>query len=156
MRILIDTNVLIRAVQRSHPACRIAIAALKHLRQEPDTLCLAPQNIIEFWSVCTRPIDVNGIGLSVAVTDRYVQRLERMFTILPESPQTFREWRGLVVQHAVSGAKVHDARLVAVMKAHAITRILTFNVDDFSRYHGIEIVHPDTVQEVRPENEPRR
>jgi hypothetical protein len=31
------------------------------------------------------------------------------------------------------GVQVHDARLVAAMKVHGVTRILTINIRDFSR-----------------------
>lgn len=47
--------------------------------------------------------------------------------------------------HRVTGAQAHDARLAAVMQAAGIARILTFNVQDFSRYEGIEAVHPDQI-----------
>jgi predicted nucleic acid-binding protein len=42
---------------------------------------------------------------------------------------------------------VHDARLVAVMRTHGVTHILTFNVSDFVRYQsmGIVPVHPSSV-----------
>src|ERR1035441_7362984 len=85
MRILLDTNVLVRAVQRSHPACRMAADAVKTLHGEQHILCVAPQNVAEFWNVCTRPAVVNGLGLSVVATDRYASRLERMFLLLPDS-----------------------------------------------------------------------
>jgi predicted nucleic acid-binding protein len=54
-------------------------------------------------------------------------------------------WRAIVIQYSVIGASVHDARLVAGMKVHAINRILTFDVDRFSRYAGIQIIHPKAV-----------
>jgi predicted nucleic acid-binding protein len=38
--------------------------------------------------------------------------------------------------------KVHDAWLVAAMKAHGMNRIFTFNASDFARYDGIEGVDP--------------
>ena len=47
------------------------------------------------------------------------------------------------MQHQVSGKKAHDARLVASMKVHGIVTILTFNVEDFARYHGILVLHPE-------------
>lgn len=141
MRVLVDTNVLLRAVQRQHPACRTAINALKTLRQQTATLCVSPQNVAEFWNVCTRPTDVNGMGLSIDATDRYVKRLERIFTVVPDSLETFHQWRALLVQHQVIGTKVHDARLVAVMMAHGIRQILTFNVADFTRF-PVEAIHP--------------
>jgi hypothetical protein len=45
---------------------------------------------------------------------------------LPDSAQVFYEWRTLVVQYNIIGGSVHDACLVAGMKVHDITRILTF------------------------------
>ncbi|HWZ43767.1 MAG TPA: type II toxin-antitoxin system VapC family toxin [Candidatus Saccharimonadales bacterium] len=145
MRILVDTNILLRAAQRSHPAGRVAINAIKALHRQQNVLCLAPQNLIEFWNVCTRPVDVNGLGLSVAGTDRYVKKLKILFTIIHDSPQTFEKWHALVLQYNVIGSKVHDARLAAVMRTYGITSVLTFNVKDFNRYGGITAIDPNTV-----------
>ena len=99
----------------------------------------------EFWNVCTRPLSANGFGIGIAATDRHVTRLERLFTTLPDSIEVFRVWRKLVVEHNVVGVQVHDARLVAVMKAYSVRKIITFNVQDFTRYRDIDIVHPDDV-----------
>jgi predicted nucleic acid-binding protein len=65
--------------------------------------------------------------------------------LLPDTPAVYAEWKRIVVEHRVSGVKVHDARLVATMKTHGVTSLLTFDVDDFSRYAGIEATHPRTV-----------
>jgi len=54
----------------------------------------------------------------------------------------FAEWERIVIQQQVSGKKAHDARLVASMKDHGITDILTFNRTDFSRYPDITIIEP--------------
>lgn len=41
------------------------------------------------------------------------------------------------------GVNVYDARLVAVMRVHELTHILTFNTKDFTRYaNEITPVHP--------------
>jgi predicted nucleic acid-binding protein len=146
MRILLDTNILVRSIQRSHPACRMAADAVRALHRKQNVLCIAPQNVAEFWNVCTRPASSNGLGLSVTATDRYASRLEQMFLVLPDSMETFREWRRLVVEHKVIGAKVHDARLVAIMKVHGLSQLLTFNGQDFSRYEEITAVHPEKVR----------
>ena len=50
----------------------------------------------------------------------------------------------LLLTYSVSGAQVHDARLVASMLVYGVKRILTFNDKDFSRYKLIEAVHPRT------------
>jgi hypothetical protein len=46
------------------------------------------------------------------------------------------------VEHRVSGAQVHDARLVAAMLAHGISHLLTLNDRDFTRYSSITVMHP--------------
>lgn len=73
--------------------------------------------------------------------------IESLFPLIADSSAICPEWRRLVVQHNVSGVKVHDARLVAVMKTNAITHILTFNDADFARYasEGIVPVNPKNV-----------
>jgi predicted nucleic acid-binding protein len=51
----------------------------------------------------------------------------------------------MVVQHRVSGKSVHDARLVAAMIVHGIGEILTFNMQDFTRYTEISVLDPANV-----------
>ena len=54
--------------------------------------------------------------------------------------------RSVEPDYSVKGVQVHDAKLVAAMCVHDLTHILTFNVDDFSRYPEIIAVHPSTVR----------
>lgn len=51
------------------------------------------------------------------------------------------------MRFGVSGVKVHDARLVALMLTNDIVRILTFNAADFRRYQvlGIRAIDPGEV-----------
>jgi predicted nucleic acid-binding protein len=53
-------------------------------------------------------------------------------------------WEALVVAHACHGRVSYDARLVAAMRTHGITRLLTINTTDFARYPGITILDPAT------------
>ena len=142
MPYLADTNVLLRLLQRSDPVHGMVCSALRTLHQHGEQICFAPQNLVEFWRVCTRPISANGFGLTVAETDRRARVIERLFTILPDGPAVHAEWRRLVVAHAVSGVQVHDARLVAMMRVHALVNLITFDVGDFERYPGISAVRP--------------
>ncbi|MDX2267142.1 MAG: hypothetical protein NW208_03485 [Bryobacter sp.] len=73
MRVLVDTNIIVRSVQKNHPACPIARQALLTLYRARHVLCLAPQNIAEFWNVCTRPMEANGLGLSIEAADNYTR-----------------------------------------------------------------------------------
>ena len=103
--------------------------------------------IAEFWNVSTRPTNQNGFGHTLFETEHVLQRLEKLFTLLSDSPDVYPEWRRLIVAYGVSGKQVYDARLVASMISHDITHILTFNIQDFTRYahEGIVAVDPATV-----------
>jgi predicted nucleic acid-binding protein len=46
-----------------------------------------------------------------------------------------------------TGKSTHDARLVAAMRVHQVTHILTFNIQDFTRYPGINILSPQAIAE---------
>ena len=143
--VLVDTNILVRSVQRNHPLMRTARQSLRLLVEQGEELCVTPQNIAEFWNACTRPVGVNGLGNSIAATDRLASRIETFFTVVPDSIEAFRVWRRLIVAHEVKGAKVHDARLAAIMQAQGIKRILTFNTADFKRFTHIVTLHPSAV-----------
>jgi predicted nucleic acid-binding protein len=145
MPYLSDTNVLLRWVQPSDPLNPVAQQSVKELLRQGAQVYVTPQNFIEFWNVATRPQNVNGLGMSPAEADAELQQLEQFFPLLPDIPSIFTHWRQIVVAAAVSGVKVHDARLVAVMQAHGMTHILTFNPSDFQRFPGITVVHPQDV-----------
>ena len=142
MDYLIDTNVLLRALAVRNPLRPVARQTIKALLQKGAGLCVAPQNLVELWNVCTRPEKYNGLGKTIAATDRYLRFIESFAAVLPETPHLFIKWRELVVTYEVSGAKVHDARLVAAMTLHHVSRILTFNTQDFARFRNIEAINP--------------
>ena len=140
---LVDTNVLLRFADRTHPLHPRVRAAVRTLRAEGHRLRATPQNCVEFWNVATRPSDKNGLGLESADADRLLRLVERLFPGLPEVPAVYPQWRQLVVAFGVSGVQVHDACLVAAMRVHSVTHILTFNVIDFVRYAALGIVAVD-------------
>lgn len=144
MSVLVDTNVLLRRIQPDHEHHTLAIDSVARLLETGEPVHFAFQNISEFWNVMTRPISANGLGFSPAFTLGEVGKIETVLEILPDSPAVYEEWKRLVSTHAVSGAKVHDARLAALMNVHGVRRILTFNTGDFARF-DIEALHPSAV-----------
>ena len=143
---LLDTNVVLRLMDRhapEHPVCRRAV---ERLRIQGESLCLAPQVLVEFWAVATRPPppQANGFGWTPDYTFKQVLNLRRFFTMYPESPELFNHWLKLVRQHNVCGRRVHDARIAAFMKLHGIDCILTLNPSDF-RNLGVKILDPNDI-----------
>ena len=110
---LVDTNILLRIARRSDPQHKLIDAALAKLSLAGTTLHYTHQNIAELWNVMTRPAARNGFGLTAAEAESEVRVIEAGMSFLAENEAVYREWRKIVVQHAVSGVQVHDARLVA-------------------------------------------
>jgi len=145
MACLLDTNILVRWAQPSAPEYGTIVQAVETLRDQGEVVVITPQNLVEYWNVATRPASVNGLGLSPADVEQRVKAMEFLFPLLPDIPAVHTEWRRLVVSAGVSGKQVHDARLVAVMQAHGVTRLMTLNGSDFRRYAGISVIHPPQV-----------
>ena len=124
-----------------------ALTALAGLVRNWAEVYITPQNLYEFWVVATRPVERNGLGMTAPEAEAELARLEQEFSLLPDVPAVYREWRRLVFTHNVIGVRAHDARLVASMAAYGITHLLTFNVGDFSRFQEITVVDPRSMFE---------
>ncbi|HSK74584.1 MAG TPA: hypothetical protein VK892_22990 [Pyrinomonadaceae bacterium] len=60
MSYLADSNILTRLTQKQSPHYPIARRAVISHRKQGEEICIVPQNLIEFWSVATRPSFHNG------------------------------------------------------------------------------------------------
>jgi predicted nucleic acid-binding protein len=142
MKLLLDTNVLLRVAHPGsidHVTAQEAILKLVSSRIE---VCVVPQTIYEFWVVATRPVAVNGLGMDVASAERSILGIQREFELLKDERGVFAHWQELVITGSVLGKTAHDARLVAAMKRHGMRHLLTFNVADFKRYSEIQVISP--------------
>lgn len=143
---LVDTSVLIRTLQPHHPLFPPADRAIRLLPEQGTELHIVAQNLIELWTVATRPLGENGLGMTAIQTALELERIKGMFLFLPETPAIYPAWEALVIEHQVMGKPAHDARLVAAMRVHGLTAILSFDRTGFSRYSEIRVIHPEQVR----------
>ena len=59
--------------------------------------------------------------------NRDLDQLQKQFLFLRDERAVFEHWHDLVSQHEVRGKNAHDARLVAAMRRHGLTHLLTNN-----------------------------
>ena len=146
MLYLLDTNILLRLIRSADPDHALIRQALRRLRDNGHPRVFFSQNLVEFWNVCTRPSSARGgFGFTLEETARAARIIERVFELLPDTPDIHVEWRRIVEDFGVSGVQVHDARLAAAMSVYSITHVLTLNPQDFQRYPGISAVHPSAI-----------
>ena len=147
MKCLVDTNLLLRSVQSSHPMSSMASSSIDALLRKGDELFIAPQTVVEFWCVATRPASSNGLGLSITETKDRIRAFRKTLMLLPETDGVFESWEELVDKYEVIGKKVYDARLVAAMLIHNVSHLLTFNDADFRRFPEITVINPQSIPE---------
>lgn len=128
---MVDTNVLLAATDRSRDHHD---AATRFLNEDVRRLAVSPQIVREYLAVTSRPVDVNGLGLSgedaVANVEQFLEGME----VLTEGSATTLSLMELIVAGPAVGKQVHDANVVAVALAHRAAAIVTDNTRHFARF----------------------
>lgn len=144
MRILIDTNALLRYAVVDDALHRFVRPAVEQLQAAGHELGFCPQVARELWNSLTRPKTKNGFGLTPTESEQILNALEAIFEVWNDVPGIYMNWKSIVAEAQVSGVQVHDANIAAAALVHGATHILTLNDRDFDRYarFGLTPVHP--------------
>ncbi len=62
MPTLIDTNILLHAIQPAHPMHAVAVAAPQRLMAQEEPLVITVQNVAEFWNAAHPPGEIQRPG----------------------------------------------------------------------------------------------
>src|SRR5205823_14270009 len=93
---LIDTTVLIRLANTADARHAVAARAVLELHRRGEVLHVTPQVMVEFRNVATRPVAVNGLGLSAVDTEALAATFEARFPLLTETADIYPAWKALV------------------------------------------------------------
>ena len=140
---LLDTNVLVYALDGSSPHHAASRAVLDQAQSSDANLCVTPQTLAEFFSLVTNPKRVSSPKLpedALAAIESIVALpgLE----VLPVPIDVVTRWVELCRQHPVKGAEIYDLQIVAVMLANGVQRICTFDKADFTPFSEIVVEVP--------------
>ena len=135
-----DTNVLLSAVDRRRPLHAQALYVLNVLPNRGVVLYVSGQIVREFLVVCTRPVDVNGLGLSQRAAVSNLEAVIERSTILDENRNVAARLLEIARTETCTGKQLHDANIVATMQEHGLTRLVTGNLSDFRRFGGLDLV----------------
>jgi uncharacterized protein len=138
---VVDTNVLVYAVDADAPQHAAARALLDAARDAPGTLFLTSQILCEFYSIVTNPRRVpkpRDAGDALAAISGFLAFLQ----VLPVPARAIDGLLELVRRHPVTGGDVFDLQIVASMQANGVGRIYTFNAADFAAFPELSIVTP--------------
>lgn len=79
MAYLPDTSVIVRLYDEENPISDIVDKCLNKLQDKGEELVIVPQVLIEFWVVATRPINVNGLGMTTDEAEKELENLQKLF-----------------------------------------------------------------------------
>ncbi len=140
---LLDTNILVychQALSKFHTQSK---NLLKRGLRGDILVCICPQVLTELFSVITNPkrvtSPVNSRTAAVEL-EKYLQA-ENIFTIHPRE-ETFDLTLDLLKKYGAKGAEIYDLQLVATMLSNNVTRIYTYDLDDFIKFKEIEALSP--------------
>lgn len=138
---IVDTNVLIYALDTAAPQHAAALALLNAARADATTLFVTPQILCEFYSVVTNSRRV-ARPRDAAETMTVLSDLLAFLHVLPIPASTIDRLLDLLRRRPVTGSDVFDLHIVAAMQANGISRIYTFNVADFAAFPELTVVEP--------------
>lgn len=142
-RLLIDANVFIYGLDTESPHHDRARGIFDRAMLGDGSYCVTSQTLVELFSVVTNP---RRVKLPHPPFEA-VQVIEDILswpgiTHLTLTPEVTTRWLAFIRQTSVRGAKVFDLQLAATALANGVTKIVTFNVADFERIDGIEVIVP--------------
>ena len=133
-----DTNILVHSTVGSSPWHKETRNWLSILINDDVELCISTQVIREYLVILTR-----GDIFERKFTPK--EALNALKTILPdfiifnETEETLIHLYKLINRYGVKGKVIHDANIVATMLTHGITRLITYNTEDFRRFGEIKL-----------------
>jgi len=139
---IVDTNVLVYALDADAPQHTAARALLEAARDEVSaTLFVTSQILCEFYSIVTNPRRVPK-PRSAAEATTAISSLLAFLHVLPVPTHAVDGLLDLLRRHSVTGGDVFDLHIVATMQANDVHRIYTFNTADFAVFPELSIVTP--------------
>lgn len=134
---LIDTNILIYAINADSPKNKIA---QKFLKDNLGNLEIAHQNILEAIRVLTHPKFSKPMTLKNA-TDALLGICES-FDIISPDQKSYYLFLELINLHKLTGNRIFDAYLVATAISNNVFQIATDNIKDFKRFNQVKTIDP--------------
>jgi predicted nucleic acid-binding protein len=97
--------------------------------------------LCEFYAVVTNPRRVAKVR-SAADAIEAIAGLLAFLHVLPIPARTVEGWLDMLRVRPVIGGAVFDLQIASAMLANGVSRIYTFNADDFKHFTEIEPLEP--------------
>jgi toxin-antitoxin system PIN domain toxin len=148
--LVVDTNILLYAVNRGCPEHALCLDFLQGIVAGGDT-CFLPENVIyEFLRVATHPrVFLQPLRSSEAMSFLEALLSVPCFRVLGATERHWSSLRGIVTELGeLSGNFFFDVHTAALMREHGVRRIASAD-RDFAKFAGLEVVNPSRPEPLR-------
>lgn len=143
--VFLDTNILLTATDSSrlqHKSCH------ELFQRAPSGglhLAISNQIVREYLVVATRPVSVNGLGLSTKDSLHNIMQFLHYCLVIEETEATLNLLIEYVGKYSISGKHIHDINLIALMMTNNIETLITLNPADFKAFTVLTVLGPDNL-----------
>jgi predicted nucleic acid-binding protein len=140
---LLDTNVLVYAADEAS-SFHQAASVLRDKGIRGDIfVCICPQVLNEFFAIVT---DARRVGHPISQKEAVLEMQkyfysDNILTIYPV-PEIVERTLDLLVRYEITRQEIFDLQLVATMLVNNVTRLYTYNREDFIKFKEIEVLAP--------------
>jgi toxin-antitoxin system PIN domain toxin len=140
--IAVDTNILVYAHREDSPFFSAAARCIAELAEGAAPWAIPWPCVHEFIAIVTNPRVYRPPTPLEAACDQIEAWMESpSLVMLAESDGYWPQLRSVVVSSQVAGARIHDARIVAVCRQHNVRELWSAD-RDLSRFRDISVVNP--------------
>jgi toxin-antitoxin system PIN domain toxin len=140
--IAVDTNILVYAHREESAFHKAAFRCVAELAEGPASWAIPWPCLHEFLAIVTHPrIYAPPTPLSAALGQVDAWLESPTLALLGESAIHWPTLRDLLADSRVAGAQVHDARVAALCRQHAVRELWSAD-RDFNRFGGLTVVNP--------------
>ena len=138
-RHFLDTNILLTATDAGRPLHGDCLSLLKSGMAGEVSLFVCGQVFREYLVVATRPLQSNGLGMSVSYALENLMAFGQCVQILPEDSSVAHRLASLIGKYQVSGKRIHDFNIAAAMIEHGLKSLITLNAKDFEAIDELDL-----------------
>lgn len=140
--IAVDTNILVYAHREDSQFHIKASACISSLSEGTASWAIPWPCVHEFLAITTRPRNYNPpTPLPLAIRQIEMWMESPALSLLAESGRHWPELCEIALAGRVTGALIHDARVVAICRQHGVRELWTAD-RDFGRFSGLRIINP--------------
>jgi predicted nucleic acid-binding protein len=134
---LIDSNILIYALNQSSPKHQVARLFLRTSFKEA---VVAVQNILEVTRVMSHPVFPAKLPLKTVV--RALDQVVKAMRIIYPNEETYYVYQRLLKKYDLEGNRVFDVYLAATALTNGVYELATDNEKHFGMIDEIKVINP--------------